>query len=170
MNRKFLAATAIVIGGFLAAGAAWAQDSDGRGANWGAHRGPRAGEFWHNPRIVKALNLSKDQVDRLEAIHIEYVRNMIDLVAAEKKAGLDLHVALRQARPDEKKAKAAADAWLSARRAMMYRNIEKRTAVSAVLTDDQATRLRELGPADRQSGRGPRPDENPEHHPEEDVL
>jgi len=40
----------------------------------------------------------------------------------------------------------------------------------AVLTDDQATKLRELGPADRQSGRGPRPDENPEHHPDREAC
>jgi Spy/CpxP family protein refolding chaperone len=156
MNKQLL--TVILAGAavFLLAAAASAQ-APGPGAGMGPLRvgpppgfrqggGMDCGPFWRNPDTVKALGLTKDQIDRLEKIELDSARQMIDLRAAQQKAWLDHAAVMKEPRLDEKKAKQTIDALMSAKKAIMYKHVEAKAAIDAVLTSEQTAKLRELAP------------------------
>ena len=165
MNRIFLVLL-VILGGVLLAIPAMAQMPPGSGGAFHGRMGPRwggpgamcGGPFWQDPDIAKALNLSKDQIDKLEKIHTDHQRAMIDAQANAKKAFIDYMIVYKDDRLDEKKAKAAADSYYQAKKMVTYKKIEMRAAVDNVLTADQSKKLRELMPQRCREERGG-------HHP-----
>lgn len=119
--------------------AAQAGDPDGERA--GAF--PEAGVWWRSSEVVRALGLTPDQVNRLEAIVRSERGRLVDLRAEVVKARLDLDDALAREPFDEQAVMPAAERF-EARRADLAR---ARTAMlvrmRGVLTKAQYDVLRE---------------------------
>lgn len=120
------------------------------GPGWGY------GAFWRNTDVARALNLSDDQIEKLEALEIARERDMIDLGAAVKKAQLELDVVMKDRRPAERKAQKAAADLNEAHGRMLQRQIAHHMAINALLGDDQLRKLDELKLERRQERRDDR--------------
>lgn len=169
MNRNFfLGLLVAALAALWLASPALAQMGPGQAGGHAQRMGPWwtgkgcAGPFWRDQDLVKALNLSKEQIDKLEKAETDFARSRIDLQANVKKALFDFLTIQKEPRADAKKAKQAADAYLQAKRQLLYHQIDQRATVDAILTVEQVTKLKDLAPQRCREGRNLR-------HPAEDT-
>ena len=50
------------------------------------------GKWWRNPRVIKQLNLTEEQVEAMEAVFIEHSRELMKLRSAVKLEQFELEV------------------------------------------------------------------------------
>jgi hypothetical protein len=72
----------LLLAGLLTAGAVWAQDS------------MPLGKWWRNERVVQRLNLSADEVERLDAAFLKSRRSMIRLKSEVESQQFELETLL----------------------------------------------------------------------------
>ncbi|NLH50451.1 MAG: hypothetical protein GX444_17880 [Myxococcales bacterium] len=160
MNRNFLlltamlALTGLVLAAPTWAGPGWRGMGPGRGIMApGQFPGWGYGPFWRNANVAQALNLSDDQINKLEDLELARDRDLIDLEAAVKKAQLELNQVMKDRRPNQRKAERAAADLNEAQGRILQRQIAHQLAVNALLSDDQLRKLDDLKSTIRQERR-----------------
>jgi Spy/CpxP family protein refolding chaperone len=128
--------------------------------------GPAAGrEWWRDPELVEKLQVSDEQVRRIEKIAQDHQIQEIDLRATLEKQEVALRPLMEMDQPDESQVLAQIDKVAQARANLEKAQVQMILAVRRVLTAEQAKKLRELrsvppfqtGPGFRRS----RPPEGP---------
>jgi periplasmic protein CpxP/Spy len=127
-------------------------------------------EWWRDSELVQKLQVSDEQVQKIDAIVQEHRIQNVDLRAALLKRELMLTFLLESGQPDESKVLAQIDKVVQAKGDLEKSHLQMILAVRRVLSAQQAKRLQELLPAPPmqgggvgQPGRGPadRPDGPP---------
>jgi len=141
---------------------------DPRGAQGPRHFGPPPmhgmgfGAWWKNSEIVSKLQLSDDQVKRIEQAYLGHRLKLVDLRADLEKQELQLGPLLEADQPDEQKVASQIDQITSARGRLEKENAMMMLAIRRVLTVDQWKKLQSLreGPRPARGGdrSGPRGD------------
>lgn len=116
----------------------------------GMHSGMRAqggkgwgGEGYGFHRGLAALKLTRDQQDRIAAVHDAKARTMVQSRADLALARLDLQKLLRSDTPDQNAVDAQIDRMASIRAGIMKSRVGARLQVRAILTPEQRSKLRE---------------------------
>ncbi|MBZ5516718.1 MAG: Spy/CpxP family protein refolding chaperone [Acidobacteriia bacterium] len=121
-----------------------------RGPHGPAHfrtDGPRGrgfGAWWKDSEIVAKLQLSDDQVKRIEETFFSHRLKLIDLRADLEKQELQLRPLLDADQPDEQKVASQIDAITAARGRLEKENAMMMLAIRRVLTVDQWKKLQTL--------------------------
>jgi Spy/CpxP family protein refolding chaperone len=120
------------------------------------------GAWWKNSEIVSKLQLSDDQVKRIEQAYLGHRLKLVDLRADLEKQELQLGPLLEADQPDEQKVASQIDQITSARGRLEKENAMMMLAIRRVLTVDQWKKLQSLreGPRPARGGdrSGPRGD------------
>jgi len=106
----------------------------------------KAGRWWVNPQITSDLNLTDDQVKRIETIMSEIGKEMADQSERERRATTRFHRALNKdpLNPDQvNKMRSVLEETLAARH---RRRIDQVWSVRNVLTHNQWQKLWKLAP------------------------
>lgn len=109
-----------------------------RGGDCGM-RGERGG---FGPMMVEELDLSKEQIDKIEQIKIKYRKMDIDLDAEKEKLQIDKHQAMQDLNFSEAKniVKKISDVRLKSQNA----RIDEMSEMTKILSKDQIEKFREL--------------------------
>ena len=108
--------------------------------------GPPPPRWAPRPEALERLGLTDAQRSKLQALHESNMRTMIRAEAEVRIAELDLDALIQQDSPDAKAIDAAADK-VGARRLSMHKAmITEALGVRALLTPEQRSRLRKMGP------------------------
>jgi len=126
--------------------------------------------WWNDPGVREKLQLSDEQIQKIENISRDYQMREIDLRAEVEKQGLLLHQQMEAEVPDAAQVLAQVDKLSRARGQLERSRAETVLAIHHVLTAEQAKKLRELGPRAAMPGSGfeppggapPPPHDNPE--------
>ena len=108
--------------------------------------GPPPPPWAPRPEALERLGLTDAQRSRLQALHETNMRTMIRAEAEVRIAELDLDGLIQQDSPDVKAIDAAADKVGALRLSIHKAMITEALGVRALLTPDQRSRLRKLGP------------------------
>lgn len=160
---------ALMMGGAAAAGPGMSRaggcDFDGphqfgRRGGPGMHGGP--GQHGPGPGMLlnlsDELELTDDQVDRLESLQTQFGKEMVDKRAAVQKARIELRSLMRD-KAATSQVDAAIDKVTQLRAENMKARYRHREQVESVLTDeqlDQLKNMRQMGPRDGDGPRGKR--------------
>ncbi len=132
-----------------------------RGGMMGPMRGPGLnGKWWNNTELAKKLNLTDDQVQKMEQIFQQSRLKLIDQRATVEKAEVTLQPMLEADRPDEAQVLAQIDTVAQARAELEKTKARMLLGIRQVLTADQWKQLKSerahppMGPGVR----GRRPD------------
>jgi Spy/CpxP family protein refolding chaperone len=125
------------------------------------------GTWWKNSEIVSNLELSDDQVKRVEQAYLNHRLKLVDLRADLDKQELQLGPLLDADQPDEQKVASQIDLITAARGRLEKENAMMMLAIRRVLTVEQWKKLQSFGERRRQApgrermgpdtGRGMRP-------------
>ena len=133
----------------------------------------RGGEpkWWKNPDLVQKLNLSDEQVKKLDKIAQERQIQDVDLRADLRKQEIALESQMEKDPPDEAQVLAQVDKVTQARANLEKSHVEMMLAVRHVLTAEQAKKLRDLDhpagmPPQGFGPHGPGPERGPGGPPE----
>jgi len=133
----------------------------GLGMGPGGGPGPGMGAWWKNSEIVSKLQLSDDQVKKIEQTFLDHRLKLVDLRADLEKQELRLHPLLDSDQPDEAKVGALIDQITSARGKLEKENAMMMLAIRRCLTVDQWKKLQafrgEHRPMHRPKMEGPAP-------------
>jgi Spy/CpxP family protein refolding chaperone len=100
------------------------------------------GKWWRRPEIVRSLNLSDEQQDRLEVIFRSSATDLIDLKAEVDKAGIALRGELDRPQLDRAAIHRVATRLSDARGKLFDRELIMLVEMRSVLTDPQWNRMR----------------------------
>jgi Spy/CpxP family protein refolding chaperone len=100
------------------------------------------GKWWRRPEIVRSLNLSDEQQDRLEVIFRSSATDLIDLKAEVDKAGIALRGELDRPQLDRAAIHRVATRLSDARGKLFDRELTMLVEMRSVLTDPQWNRMR----------------------------
>jgi Spy/CpxP family protein refolding chaperone len=112
----------------------------------------RGGDWWRDPRFVKELALSGEQVRKIEKIAYDHHMHQIDLRADVEKQELLLNSTMAEDSPDEAQVLAQFDRLSQARAALDKSGIAMQLAIRRVLTPEQAKKLRDQMPPPDMAG------------------
>jgi Spy/CpxP family protein refolding chaperone len=121
-----------------------------RGPQGPPHFGPSPmhdrgfGAWWKNSETVAKLQLSDDQVKRIEQAFLDHRLKLVDLRADLEKQELQLSPLLDADQPDEQKVAAQIDQITSARGRLEKENAMMMLAIRRVLTVEQWKKLQSL--------------------------
>jgi Spy/CpxP family protein refolding chaperone len=104
-------------------------------------RGIGFGTWWKNSQIVAELQLSDDQVKRIEQAYLNHRLKLVDLRADLDKQELQLGPLLEAAQPDEQKVASQIDLITAARGRLEKENAMMMLAIRRVLTVEQWKKL-----------------------------
>jgi len=120
------------------------------------------GKWWERPRVAAQLNLTPDQVAKLNEATYPHARAMIDLKASVEKATLDLQAASDAVPFDVEKTRMAFSVLQLARQRLESQRFEMLLKVRGILDTEQWKRLQALvrerrdeGAADAEATPGP---------------
>ncbi len=102
------------------------------------------GKWWERPRVAAQLNLTPDQVARLNEATYPHARAMIDLKASVEKATLDLQAAADTVPFDADKTRMAFNVLLQARQRLETQRFEMLLKVRGILGPEQWRLLQTL--------------------------
>lgn len=140
----------------------------------------RDGKWWKNAELAQKLNLTDQQIQKMEDIYQAHRLRLIDQVAAVQKAEVTLQPMLEADRPDETQVIAQIDKVATARAELEKSNARMLLGIRQVLTPEQwkqlktetpppsrmgmpGMRMRMPGPSGPQGpGAGPTPPPQPE--------
>ena len=100
------------------------------------------GKWWRRPEIVRSLNLSDEQQDRLEATFRTSATDLIDLKAEVDKAAIALRGELDRPQLDRAAIHRVATRLSDARGRLFDRELTMLVEMRSVLTDPQWNRMR----------------------------
>jgi len=103
-------------------------------------------EWWKDQALVQKLQISDDQVQKIEKIAQDYRTREIDLRAAAQKQEVALRPMMESDQPDESQILAQIDKVAQARADLEKSRVQMDLAVRRVLTAEQAQKLRDLRP------------------------
>jgi len=128
----------------------------GRGSGFGMGRGRGFdGKWWNNTELAKTLNLTDQQVQKMEQIFQQHRLQLIDQRAAVEKAEVALQPMMEADRPDEAQVLAQIDKVAQARAELEKSNARMLLGIRQVLSADQWKQLKSEMP--RPGFGGPRP-------------
>src|ERR1043165_4789707 len=115
------------------------------------------GKWWTNTELAKKLNLTDQQVQKMEDIYQQHRLKLIDQVATVQKAEVTLQPMLEADRPDETQVLAQIDKVAQARAELEKSNARMLLGIRQVLTADQWKQLKAEMPRGqmRHMGDGP---------------
>jgi Spy/CpxP family protein refolding chaperone len=102
---------------------------------------PPAGKWWKNPAVVRQLELSPDQQDRIEKLWVQHRKDLIDRKAEFDKRQLELTELLSRSPVDESAALELFDRVQQARMAIEKTTFAMRVRIKNTLTREQQQRL-----------------------------
>ena len=108
-------------------------------------RGMGFGTWWKNSEIVSNLELSDDQVKRVEQAYLNHRLKLVDLRADLDKQELQLGPLLDADQPDEQKVASQIDLITAARGRLEKENAMMMLAIRRVLTVEQWKKLQSFG-------------------------
>jgi Spy/CpxP family protein refolding chaperone len=114
------------------------------GAPFGPPAGPGLGAWWKNSDIVSKLQLSEEQVKKIEQTFLDHRLKLIDLQADLEKQELRLHPLLDVDQPDEAKVSAQIDLITAARGRLEKENAMMMLAIRRELTVAQWKKLQAM--------------------------
>ena len=114
------------------------------------------GKWWKNPRVVRELALTPNQVDRIEEVFLRARPTLIDLRADLEKKRLLQESAIEKPDVDPKEAERRIDDVEGARSKLAKARMAMLLDIRRVLTPEQRDRARELF-QERREGRPLRP-------------
>jgi protein CpxP len=136
---------------------------------------PRAErEWWKDPELLQKLQVSDDQVRRIEKIVQDHQTQEVDLRAALEKQDATLRPLMETGQPDEPQVLAQIDKVAQARANLEKSHVQMLLAVRRVLTAEQLKKLRDLrrnralpmpGFGPPEGAPGPPPGDPPERTP-----
>lgn len=109
-----------------------------------------------NPRLVKALGLTKAQTAKLEQIRFDYKASMIKLRSEMQLKKLDMEREMNAENPDRAKLNKLVDELSAVRSRMAKARISHGLDVKKILTPEQWNKLKELKAAFKGQMRGRR--------------
>ncbi len=118
----------------------------------GRPHGMRLGAWWKNSEIVSKLQLSEEQVRKIEDTYLNHRLKLIDLRANLEKQEVQLEPLLDADRPDEGKVATQIDEITAARGRLEKENALMMLAIRRVLTVDQWKKLQTLDETHRTGG------------------
>lgn len=122
--------------------------------------GPRAeGPWWKDPQLRQKLQLSNEQIQKIEKIARDRHLQEIDLRADVEKQDVLLRALMESDAPDKSQALAQVDRLSEARARLEKSHVETLLAIRQVLTAEQAKELRDLPPHVGGLGPGAEPPE-----------
>jgi len=101
-------------------------------------------EWWKDPELVEKLQISDDQVRRIEKIAQDYQIREIDLRAAAQKQEVALRTLVESDQPDESQILVQIDKATQARADLEKSRVQMDLAIRRVLNAEQSKRLRQL--------------------------
>jgi protein CpxP len=110
----------------------------------GGGPGPGMGAWWKNSEIVSKLQLSEEQVKKIEQTFLEHRLKLIDLQADLEKQELRLRPLLEADQPDEGKVGAQIDLITAARGRLEKENAMMMLAIRRELTIEQWKKLQAM--------------------------
>jgi Spy/CpxP family protein refolding chaperone len=119
-------------------------DHDDRGGPPQHHHGPPGGppgRWWHDPALIRTLNLTPDQQSRIDDLYQQNRTRLSDLIGALRKEESVLEPLLDADHPDQAQAFAQIDRVAQARADLEKANARMLLSFRAVLTRDQWKRL-----------------------------
>lgn len=129
------------------------------------------GKWWKIPEVQKELNLSNDQINKLEDMLLQHKKEMIDLKSSIAKKQLDLEALLDKDNVDDKTIMQKVDELIAMRGDLQRRYIKMILDMKKVLNPEQFKKLKELRLLARERIRERlklrRPPENPPPPPPE---
>jgi len=102
------------------------------------------GTWWKNSEIVGELQLTGDQIDRIEHTFFDHRMQLIDLRAELEKEEMRLQPLMGMDQPDEAKVGAQIDRVLAARGRLEKANAMMMLAIRRILTVEQWKKLEEI--------------------------
>jgi Spy/CpxP family protein refolding chaperone len=102
------------------------------------------GKWWRNPDIVRVLNLSEEQQDRLENVSATSRMDLVDLRAEVEKLSIALRMTIDRPQLDREAIRQAAQKLNDARGRQFQRELMMLVDMRGVLTDVQWNRMRNV--------------------------
>ena len=93
--------------------------------------------FWKNPELAKKLQLTDEQIEKLESLDFQTQEKEVNLRADFEKARLRLEKAFSKSDPSTQEVQKAANQIASAQGQMFMLKIEHRLGVNKLLSVDQ---------------------------------
>ena len=107
---------------------------------------PAGGPWWKDPQLRQKLQLSNEQVRKIEKIARDEHLQEIDLRADVEKQDVLLRTLMESEAPDKSQVLAQVDRLSEARARLEKSHVETFLAIHQVLTSEQARKLRDLPP------------------------
>lgn len=122
------------------------------------HSPTDGGKWWYRPGVKDALQLSSDQIDRINTIWVEHQKRIIDVKSDIGKAYLDLENMMSQPTVDKQKAYTLAERLAQLHSQQTEKRIKMAIDIRQELSGEQFEKLKELRKefARRYQERGPR--------------
>lgn len=102
------------------------------------------GKWWRNPDIVRVMNLSEEQQDRLENVFASSANDLIDLRGEVEKQSIALRTAIDRPQLDRDAIRQAAQKLNEAQGRKFQRELMMLVDMRGVLTDVQWNRMRNV--------------------------
>ena len=102
------------------------------------------GKWWRNPDIVRVMNLSEEQQDRLENVFATSANDLIDLRGEVEKQSIALRTAIDRPQLDRDAIRQAAQKLNEAQGRKFQRELMMLVDMRGVLTDVQWNRMRNV--------------------------
>lgn len=102
------------------------------------------GKWWRNPDIVRVLNLSEEQQDRLENVSANSRIDLVDLRGEVEKLSIALRMTIDRPQLDREAIRQAAQKLNEARGRQFQRELMMLVDMRGVLTDAQWNRMRNV--------------------------
>jgi Spy/CpxP family protein refolding chaperone len=102
------------------------------------------GKWWRRDEIVRQLNLSEEQQDRIETVFRNSANDLIDMRAETEKQSIALRAALDQPQLDRNAIRQLAQKLNDARGRQFQRELMMLVDMREVLSDQQWNRMRNL--------------------------
>lgn len=143
-----LASSQLVGAGQYRQGADEYSGSQGRGGPGHGHQGgsPPMAKFWMDSEIVQKINLTPEQIEKLETLEYEHRQNRITLKTELEKAHLELDRAFNANPLDVGQARKAGEVVAEMKGRMFMHSVDHHLTMRQVLTTDQWGQLDELRP------------------------
>lgn len=102
------------------------------------------GKWWKHPNIVKELELTNDQVNRIEAVFSSYRPQMIELNDQLRKKETERRAVIKNPNPNPKEAEKLTDEIANIRGTMVGIRGRMSLQIMYVLTPQQRAKLEEM--------------------------
>lgn len=102
------------------------------------------GKWWKHPNIVKELELTNDQVNRIEAVFSSYRPQMIELNDQLRKKEAERRAVIKNPNPNSKEAERLTDEIANIRGTMVGIRGRMSLQIMYVLTPQQRAKLEEI--------------------------